>query len=235
MLLRIAFKTWSQIPDNMNLAKNCRGLVDRILLKKYGDIELEYFNEEFARKIFDKSTEITEYKVKVASILTHVLEWGSTQNYCSKPLYDYHVALPKTPPTPEEAVRKTFIRQLAEDTLRVVAEWESIPKIESELHIKNVGRAIKNKSLAGGFYWQLASDDNPFVPKIRKRKVKSTKVKKVESTSSKDSTPGSDEAVLSPERLTKIDLSKVSNADLLDEMRRRGWKGNVSFTTNVEL
>lgn len=260
MILRQAFKAWGQIPHNMTLAKNCRGLVERILLKKYGDSDLDKFDRTFADFIFSTSTEITEYKVKVASILVHVLEWGAEQGYCSNPLFDFHIAIPsnKKQPSDDEplvkvkpealALRKKAVvsrkarkvRQIDTETLQVLKVWDSINEVDLQLGIRNISRAISRKQTAGGYYWQYDDDTEPFALKKRKtrrredeRIVVSQQSERVEEELKRLATSEEDE----PENCRPSDTSlmQATNEEIIAEIRRRGWRGKISFTVSVEL
>ena len=74
------------------LAAKSREAVQRVLMKKWNDIELEQFSETFCRRIFYQSTESLEMKVKAASILVYVLQWGSDNGHCQRPTFTYDIA-----------------------------------------------------------------------------------------------------------------------------------------------
>ena len=48
MTLNQAFTMWACAPRNTALAAKSRDAVQRVLMKKYNDIELEQFTESFA-------------------------------------------------------------------------------------------------------------------------------------------------------------------------------------------
>ena len=87
-----AFTQWAVAPRNTVLAAKSRDAVRRVLMKKWGDIELEQFSETFARRIFRESREPLELLVKAASILVYVLQWGGDHDHCRRPKFTYDIA-----------------------------------------------------------------------------------------------------------------------------------------------
>jgi len=92
MTLKQAFTIWAYSPGNTVLAAKSRDAVQRVLMKKWNDIGLEQFTEQFCRRIFYQSTESLELKVKAASILVYVLQWGSDNGHCQRPTFTLAIA-----------------------------------------------------------------------------------------------------------------------------------------------
>lgn len=92
MTLKQAFTIWAYSPGNTVLAAKSREAVQRVLMKKWNDIGLEQFTEQFCRRIFYQSTESLELKVKAASILVYVLQWGSDNGHCQRPTFTLSIA-----------------------------------------------------------------------------------------------------------------------------------------------
>ena len=92
MTLKQAFTMWAFSPKNTVLAARSRDAVQRVLMKKWNDIELEQFTESFSRRIFYQSTEPLEMKVKAASILVHILQWGADNGHCNPPTFTLSIA-----------------------------------------------------------------------------------------------------------------------------------------------
>ena len=87
-----AFTQWAVAPRNTVLAAKSREPVRRVLMKQWGDIDLEQFSETFARRIFRESRESLEMQVKAASILVYVLQWGGDHGHCQRPKFTYDIA-----------------------------------------------------------------------------------------------------------------------------------------------
>lgn len=92
MTLSQAFTQWAVAPRNTVLAAKSRDAVRRVLMKQWGDIDLEQFSETFARRIFRESREPLEMQVKAASILVYVLQWGGDHGHCRHPKFTYDIA-----------------------------------------------------------------------------------------------------------------------------------------------
>lgn len=92
MTLKQAFTIWAYSPGNTVLAAKSRDAVQRVLMKKWNNIGLEQFTEQFCRRIFYQSTESLELKVKAASILVYVLQWGSDNGHCQRPTFTLAIA-----------------------------------------------------------------------------------------------------------------------------------------------
>ena len=92
MTLKQAFTMWAYDPKNTALAARSRDAVQRVLMKKWNDVDLEQFTEAFSRRIFYQSAEPLEMKAKAASILVHVLQWGSDHGHCQRPAFTHVIA-----------------------------------------------------------------------------------------------------------------------------------------------
>lgn len=79
-------------PANTVLAARSRDAVQKVLMKKWNDVCLEQITETFARRIFSRSPEAQELKSKAASILVHLLKWGSDHGHCQPPTFTFDIA-----------------------------------------------------------------------------------------------------------------------------------------------
>jgi len=92
MTLKQAFTQWAAAPRNTVLAAKSRQAVQRVLMRQYGDLHLEVFTEAFCRRLFSECREIQELKVKAASVLVYVLQWGGDHGHCQRPKFTYEIA-----------------------------------------------------------------------------------------------------------------------------------------------
>lgn len=106
------------------------------------------------------------------------------------------------------------ILQIDPETGNVINTYNSISEAERELGIKNIRRAIDRDGTAGGYCWKDANLGN------KGSSAKSSA--KPESSSEK-------------EIVNKPLLTNISDQELIAEMRRRCWKGNIDIVTRVEL
>ena len=99
MTLKQAFTLWANIPRNLVLATRSRDAVQRVLMKKYSDIDLEQITQGFAERLFSQCSEAQELKTKAASILVYLLQWGGDNGYCQRPTFDYTIATSEVQPS----------------------------------------------------------------------------------------------------------------------------------------
>ena len=107
MIFKDAFEQWRQAPRNAVLARNSLAAVRTVLLKQYGDIDIEQFTETFCRRVFASSTEAHDMKVKAAAILVYVLQWGGDQGLCKRPNFSFDIANEPVAAAKEQAAEGT--------------------------------------------------------------------------------------------------------------------------------
>lgn len=246
MTLKQAFTMWACAPRNTVLAAKSRDAVQRVLMKKYNDMDLEVFTESFCRRIFSQSSETQEVKVKAASILVYLLQWGGDNGHCQRPTFTYEIASamlepsteepkveekPKEEPKEEETMEEQKrtrgkqprkVCQLDPDTLQVVATFDSITAGCKAVGVKNLDRSIKKHQRAGGYYWAYPEDVEGFKPTAQL-------------TTSRTITKTSPKPKPKVEVPVKNDITQFSDDELIAEMKRRGWKGNVTMTISIDL
>ena len=108
MTLKQAFTMWACAPRNTVLAAKSRDAVQRVLMKKYNETDLTEFTEPFSQRIFAQSSETQEMKVKAASILVYLLQWGADHGHCERPNFSYEIAsaTPVAEPEPPQVTVK---------------------------------------------------------------------------------------------------------------------------------
>lgn len=87
-------------PQNMQMAKNCREAMEKMFLNMYGNTPVAIFTRDEVAKVFANSDKAREDKHRVASTLTHILEWCATKGYCPKPNFDHNIADSSLLPSP---------------------------------------------------------------------------------------------------------------------------------------
>ena len=265
MTLKQAFTMWACAPRNTVLAAKSRDAVQRVLMKKYNDMDLEVFTESFCRRIFSQSSESQDMKVKAASILVYLLQWGGDNGHCQRPTFTYEIAAstpevapeppkvtvkpealakrqeelaakeqPKEQPKeeqPMEEQKKTRgkqpipVAQIDPETLALVKVWPSRCEAERGTGACNIDRAIVKKRMAGGFFWCMPDDAEGFKPNpLSNRAPKSADTPKPK--------PSPKPKVEVP---VKNDITQFSDQEIIAEMKRRGWKGNVTMTISIDL
>lgn len=260
MTLKQAFTMWSMAPRNIALAKNCRDAVNKILMRKYNDIELEQITETFARRVFSQSNESKEMKVKAASILVYVLSWGGDHGYCQRPTFTYEVAASTPDVKPEEpmckvkpealakrkeelakrentdimekeekkeVVKPREVVQLDPNTLRVLRTFPSANAAETALGCSNIRRAIDRNSMSGGYYWTYPGYETNFKPAKKRGAGRPSRPKNISVSQKKPAVVNSEVA--------KPSIQSFSDEAIIAEIKRRGWKGNITMTVTIDL
>ena len=105
------------------------------------------------------------------------------------------------------------VLQIDPETGNIIKTYNSISVAERESGVKNIRRAIEREGTAGGYCWKDANSDN-------KATATNTLPK-----------PESNEQEVANDHM----LINVSDQALIEEMRRRCWKGNIEIVTKVEL
>lgn len=239
MTLKQAFTIWKSAPKNIALASKSNDAVQRVLMKKFNDIELSVFNESLCRQIFSQSSEPLDIKTKAASVLVYLLQWGSCKGYCDSPQFNYEIAMSKPEPiinndlsdktTIDESgeLKKEIkmetekkqrgkqpipVAQIHPTTLKLIKIWPSRGEAERGIGAQNIDRAVRNKGMVGGFFWCNTEDIENFKPKSTIYQPNTTKVNvKI-----------------------KSNITDFSDDELISEMKRRGWKGKITMTINID-
>ena len=284
MTLKQAFTLWANAPRNVVLAAKSREAVQRVLMKKWNDIDLEQITPAFAERIFSQSSEPKEMKIKAASILVYLLQWGGDNGHCQRPTFDYTIAntepkedKPKEDRTPmpktlaeisgrtcydaqpanhndkpnEETIMEQEkkprgkqpkpVAQIDPKTLKVVKVWPSRCEAERQLGACNLDRCIAKHRMSAGFYWCAPEDADTFKPNpLSGNQPKPAKPKQEVSPSTGDATrrgqsPCSPSATTHTGDSPRVShpaaadaLAVFSDDELLEELDRRGWEGELS-------
>lgn len=138
---------------NMTLAAKSRDAVNKVLMKRHADTDLCLISWEFAANMFRYSTESQELKVKAASILLHILNWGADHGHCSHPTFDYRSLIDEEAMQVHQKEEAAAVAEEAtapvEETASVEApeeKEEEVPKEEEQHKTKDK----KDKAHTGG-------------------------------------------------------------------------------------
>lgn len=244
--LSTAFKGWSMLKQNYRLAANSRDAVQKVLLRTHGTVALCDIDAQTARTIVRSNDELQDVRVKAASILVHLLEYYSAKGYCSKPKFDYTIAMDdevspaqdnqackkeakvKKAKVRKHPVQKRRILQVDTKTGLTVATFGSVSEATSKTGIHNIYRCLKSDRTAGGYAWREM--DAAAVENLLKSATFEMK------EDEKDQPQQHCVEQPSEETANKaLPICAYSDLELVDEIRRRGWKGTVRFTYSIEL
>ena len=183
MTLKQAWTLWSNTPKNITLATKNRQVVQNVLIKLHGEVDVKDLTEERVRDIFVQSSAPWDDRVKAAGVLVYVLKQCAEDGRCDAPTFDYTIASVKDnecPAPPEAAAEK-----------------------------KRVGRPARKTAISSP---TPAPDPEP------------------EPNASAEESP-SPAPASAPEKT----ICDYSDDELIDEMRRRGWQGDIAVTRHVHL
>ena len=152
------------------------------------------------------------------------------------------------------------IVQIDPDSLQVIKEWPSMAEATKELGLCHVEVAISKLRKAGGFYWSLAEDADTFkerfeekqrqaderqkqqAEKMREKKTLKTVIKPspaVQVANTPDPTPSSvthhQSQEEQPRNAANDALESFTDDELLEELDRRGWEGELRRTQVVTI
>ena len=117
------------------------------------------------------------------------------------------------------------VAQIDPETLALVKVWPSRCEAERGTGACNIDRAIAKKRMAGGFFWCMPDDAEGFKPNpLSNRAPKSADTPKTK--------PSPKPKVEVP---VENDITQFSDQEIIAEMKRRGWKGNVTMTISIDL
>lgn len=151
----------------------------------------------------------------------------------------------------EETMKENKVSNLAKkvvqidpETMKPIQTWDSISLAQRECNARNIGRAIASRSAAGGYFWCFAGDEGDFntdkkarkyVP--RKKKVQKPRRERKENVAKPaNETAGTESPMNLPVVIEKtFDVTELSDEELIDEIRRRGWKGDLDVVKRVSL
>lgn len=127
------------------------------------------------------------------------------------------------------------IVQISSTTLKPFNTFESATDVFQKTGIRNIHRAIKNKKSAGGFYWCFEGEENDFKPE---KAIRSTTTPKKEQKTATGHENGSQKPfgiTTDLKTIVMMDITKFSDEELIEEIKRRKWQGTISFTKSITL
>lgn len=151
----------------------------------------------------------------------------------------------------EETMKENKVSSLAKkvvqidpETMKPIQTWDSISLAQRECNTRNIGRAIASRSASGGYFWCFAGDEGDFNTdkkarkyKPRKKNVQKPRRERKESVAKPaNESAGTESPMNLPVVIEKtFDVTELSDEELIDEIRRRGWKGDLDVVKRVSL
>lgn len=118
--------------------------------------------------------------------------------------------------------------QIDPETLQVIHTYDSGSSACRITGAKNLDRAIKKLTTAGGYYWQYPEDVPTFAERLKQKQQTAARV---------DEVPVLAPAAPEPAPVVKIahDLSNFSDQELFAELERRGYQGELQVIKKVTI
>lgn len=147
----------------------------------------------------------------------------------------------------EEMMKENKVSNLAKkvvqidpETMKPIKTWDSISLAQRECNVRNIGRAIASRSAAGGYFWCFAGDEGDFNTDKKARKYVPRKKNVTARRERKEIVVSSTTETASPANLPvpiekTFDVTELSDEELIDEIRRRGWKGDLDVVKRITL
>lgn len=255
----VAYQQWSIQKENRELYNHVKGVYSKATFMLTTNLPCRYYSLKVVGRAFAACKLSDEDKTKAASVIVHVLNYAHVcdPDENPKPDFDAYEIVHYHGETERQArkamcqpdndankrvnesaneeqkkdacsdpmakLSKTPVVQIDASTLKPVRQWPSCHSVTVELGIKNVQRAVERHGLAGGFFWCRPGNERNFQP----RKGASTGRPRKSATTK--------QAVVRAEPANKhILLSDLNDEQLIEEMRRRGWKGHVTIVKTID-
>lgn len=262
MTLKEAYKEWAKQPGN-RLAVKYRQAIEKVLLKENADIELYCFTSSFVRGIIQTCSECQELKAQAVSALMSIIEWGYKNGHCGRVPFGIEVlSKPKEEKTEDESPVETHPEDThpkdvhPEDQPKYATISRAVVELSPELEVMRTFPSasecirvtkitslyvfLKNHTIRKGHYyaykdeWEsgawkpqesVRTKPKP-TPKVRKAKPKAkaevrAALKKIGAAARAE--------------VQQSNLQEMSDQQLFDELKRRGFEGTLTQTKIVTV
>lgn len=122
-----------------------------------------------------------------------------------------------------------IVAQIDPKTLKVVKMWD-VKDAEKAFNTHNILRAVERGGIAKGYHWCKAADVDAFKPYNGEKKKKAGAV-----NAKKRKTAVKPKNDVYENTRNDNDISHFTDAEIITEIRRRGWQGRISITLNIDL
>jgi hypothetical protein len=235
-----------------------------ILKPMMGDVDVKDIDSKRIKDGFDNSGAILSSKIRAAALLIYILSWASEKGYCDKPDFSTSIVWQKkdkeqfdrakaivnrmrpTAPTqePQEVKPKDKpkmkekkelkkkkrggkpfrkVCKLDPDTLEVLETFDSIKEAAAASGLVKLSSPLSRHQKGNGYYWCYAEEADTFKPAPSHGKWPRSMTVAQQKF---------EQAIT--DHISEV-LAKLSDDDLIAEMRRRKWTGHITKTQNVEL
>lgn len=125
------------------------------------------------------------------------------------------------------------VTQIDPETLQAVKTFDSCSQACKAMGIKSIDYALKSLGKAGGYYWACPEDVDTFAERLRKKQTGAPAA--VKPAPMEEHVIPDRDRLVHDEDFQKKDLKSFSDKELIDELKERGWKGDLKLTLAVSL
>lgn len=252
MTLKEAYTEWAKQPGN-RLAVIYRQAIEKVLLKENADIELYSFTSSFVRGIIQSSSECQELKAQAVSALMSIIGWGRKNGHCGACGFTLEIlSEPKEEKTedaspedvhPEDRPKyATISRAVVElsPELEVMRTFPSASECIRVTKVTGLYHFLKNHTIRKGHYYAYKDEweSGTWKPQesVRTKPKPTPKVRKA-----KPKTKAEVRAALKKigaaarAEVQQSSLQEMSDQQLFDELKRRGFEGTLTQTKIVTV
>jgi hypothetical protein len=119
-------------------------------------------------------------------------------------------------------------------SLKVIKVWPSTNAVTKQLGIQNIKRAIERHGQSGGYYWCRFGEEKGFKPMDNRVEKVAEKIFETRVEQKPEPAPVPEPAAEELHLEGKL-LTRATDEEIIEEIRRRGWKGTFSFVKTIEL
>lgn len=263
MTFKQAYTQWAAIPVNTVRAAKYRQATLQVLIKNYGEEDLDAFTKDRVVMILKPHSKNREYCIRSLSILVDVLKWAAEKGECDMP--DYGMSLASA--SMEMPVTKYEAQVIADDKVEVqlkpVEQGDPIVQVDpdsgniitwfpsasaaakamgfdSKEEAAKIRYAVAHQNVKHNFLWFSAAlkpgDIKKIVENINNGTYKKRKDRKKATVKAKPQPKlETVKSESTPERVFVSDITQFSDEELVVELRRRGWKGDISLVITKTL
>lgn len=233
-----------------------------ILKPMMGDVDVKDIDKKRIKDAFDSSGAILSSKIRAMALLVYILSWAAENGHCNKPNFSTSIVWQKkdkeqfdrakaivnrmrsTAPTqePQEVKPKNEsqikkkkgtkkqrggqprkVCKLDPDTLEVLETFDSIKEAAAASGLVKLSSPLSRHQKGNGYYWCYAEEAATFKPAPGHGKWPRSMTVAQQKF---------EQAIT--DHISEV-LAKLSDDDLMTELKRRGFTGNITKTVSFSL
>lgn len=262
MKLNEAFTRYSQ--SDAPPASAYRQEYYAILKPMMGDVDVKDIDKKRIKDAFDSSGAMLSSKIRAMALLVYILSWAAENGHCNKPNFSTSIVWQKkdkeqfdrakaivnrmrpTVPTqepqevkPKDKPKMTEKKELKKkkrggkpfrkvckldpDTLEVLETFDSIKEAAAASGLVKLSSPLSRHQKGNGYYWCYAEEADTFKPAPSHGKWPRSMTVAQQKF---------EQAIT--DHISEV-LAKLSDDDLMTELKRRGFTGNITKTVSFSL